>query len=296
MFNKGLGERAEFYHYHPTINIFYFVIVITMTMFSTSPVFLATSIIGAWTYSILLKGKAVIKNNMIITLFTLVMMSIINAIFTHTGETVLFYFNHNRITLEAFFYGLGSALMLSAVVIWFSAFNVIISSDKLIYLFGKIMPVIGLTLSMILRFIPLLKNRFSQIRQGQNAMGRGEQRGIINKSRLLSKEVSILIAWSLESSIESSDSMEARGYGLPGRTSFNLFKITQRDIVLFVTMVILAAIMFVGVSLNKTTMYYFPKITFEKVDLTTMITLAAYTIVIFTPIVIDILGEKRWEK
>ena len=83
---------------------------------------------------------------------------------------------------------------------------------------------LGLTLSMIFRFIPLLKARFREISMGQRCMGRHVTGGFMAKLRQVTKEVSILISWSLEAAIETSDSMEARGYGLPGRTSFHLFK------------------------------------------------------------------------
>lgn len=74
------------------------------------------------------------------------MLGDVNTLFTHNGRTVLFYINGLRITLEAFCYGLAAAAMLSAIVIWFMSFNLVMSADKLIYLFGKAAPVLGLTL------------------------------------------------------------------------------------------------------------------------------------------------------
>ena len=62
--------------------------------------------------------------------------------------------------------------MLSAIVIWFMSFNIVMSADKLIYLFGKAAPVLGLTLSMVFRFIPLLQARYREISMGQRCMGR----------------------------------------------------------------------------------------------------------------------------
>lgn len=96
-----------------------------------------------------------------------------------------------------------------------------ITPDKFLYLFGRVLPVLSLLLSMSFRFIPLLKNRYREISMGQRCMGR-QGGGLIQRGRLLAKKVSILISWSLEAAIETSDSMESRGYGLKGRTLLSL--------------------------------------------------------------------------
>ncbi|MFQ9847439.1 MAG: energy-coupling factor transporter transmembrane component T [[Clostridium] leptum] len=141
--------------------------------------------------------------------------------------TVLFYLNDNAITAEAILYGLASATMLVSVVMWFSCFNKIMTADKIIYLFGRVIPVVALLISMCFRFIPLLKSRFREIHEAKMY---GTKIPQARWSRAAAgKEISILIAWSLEAAIETSDSMEARGYGLHGRTSFHIFKFAKRD-------------------------------------------------------------------
>jgi ABC-type cobalt transport system, permease component CbiQ and related transporters len=186
--------------------------------------------------------------------------------------------------------------MLVSVIIWFVSFNTIMSADKLIFIFGKAAPVLGLTLSMIFRYIPLLKNRFQEIKMGQACLGRGEQKGFVAKMRQFGKEVSILISWSLESSIESADSMEARGYGLKGRTSFHLYKFTRRDTTLLVLMLVLGAIVIVGCILGKTSVYFYPVYVVGSFDLMTAVTLAAYVLLLALPMILDIQGEVRWKQ
>ena len=203
MESKCIGENSEFASYHPLVNLLYFVFVIGITMFSLSPYFLAVTLLFSWLYSILLKGKKGIKMNLAMGISILVIMTVVNLFFNNNGETVLLYINTNRITAESIGYGIAGGIMLLSVVVWFSCFNVIMSSDKLIYLFGKAAPVLGLTLSMIFRFIPLLQSRFAEISIGQKCMGRGHDQGsLIKRARQFTKEISILIAWSLEASIE----------------------------------------------------------------------------------------------
>lgn len=294
--SKGLGDNCEFSSYHPLVNFLYFALVVGITMFSLSPVFLAETFIMSWMYSFLLKGKSGIRFNLIISLTTLIIMAVINTFFTHNGETVLFYVNTNRITLEAFVFGIATAVMLISVIIWFGCFNVIMSSDKLIYLFGKVAPILGLTLSMIFRFIPLLQTRFKDISMGQKCMGRKGDTGFLGKARQLVKEISILIAWSLESSIESADSMEARGYGLKGRTSFHLFKFSRRDIVALIYILFFGAIVIAGVVKGRTSMYFYPKVVMPSLDMATSIISFCYLALIIMPIVIDIRGEIKWRQ
>lgn len=295
MFKNGIGESGEFAQYHPAVNFIFFVFAIGITMFSMDPVFLLVTLVTSWIWSVLLGGKKAVKFNLIMTVPIVIVMAIINTLFTHNGATVLFYLNYNRITLEAFLFGIAGAVMISSVVVWFTCFNKVMTSDKFIYLFGKAAPVLGLTLSMIFRFIPLLKSRYNEISMGQKCMGRHVEKGFFAKGRQLIKEVSILISWSLEASIETSDSMEARGYGLPHRSSFHLFKFTDRDKKLTAYIMLTGIVATIGCALGKTTIYYYPVVVLEGWDLLKILTLICYSMLLVAPIVIDILGEKKWQ-
>ena len=296
MFKDGLGEGSTFAGCHPAVNLIFFLFTIGITMFSTGPAFLAVTLVFSWIYSILLNGRKAVKTNLIFTIPVVVIMAVINTLFTHNGATVLFFLNDSRITLEALLYGLAAAVLLSSIIVWFSCFNVVMTSDKLIYLFGKAAPVLGLTLSMIFRFIPLLKARFREITMGQRCMGRHVSGGFFAKIRQCTKEVSILISWSLEAAIETSDSMEARGYGLPGRTSFHLFKLTPTDKVLLAAIGASGIIAAAGCILGKTSIYYYPKVVLGQWDVLTVITFAAYIVMLAIPIVTDIFGEIKWQQ
>lgn len=295
-FKNGLGEGSAFACCHPAVNLMYFLFAIGITMFSTGPAFLAATLVFSWLYSVLLKGKKAIRSNLVFTIPIMIVMTIINTLFTHNGATVLFYLNNGRITLEAFLYGLAASVLLSSVIVWFSCFNVIMTSDKLIYFFGKAAPVLGLTLSMIFRFIPLLKSRFKEINMGQRCMRRHAAGGFLSKLRQTAKEVSILISWSLESAIETSDSMEARGYGLPGRTSFHLYKLSPTDKKLLGVIGVMGIIAAAGCAMGKTSIYYYPEVALEQWDIITAVTFTAYIAMLAVPLVIDIFGEIKWQQ
>ena len=298
MFREGIGETGRFILMHPMVTASYYAIVIGILMFSNSPLFLISAIAMGMCYDMLLKGRRSLRNNLFIILFMSFLTVLINALFTHNGSTVLFYLGNNRVTLEAACYGLAMALMLSGVVIWFSSFNVVMTSEKLIYIFGRFAPVLGLTLSMIFRFVPLLRTRFELIREGQKALYTGDEKGFIGKIRQFGKEVSILVSWSLESSIESADSMAARGYGLKGRTSYNLFKIRTADIMTLLLSMLLGGVTITSYAAGVNKLYYYPVIRVVESS-PKWLELAGYVsfiALLAMPLAIDLIGELRWKK
>ena len=264
-------------------------------MLSTDPYYVLVTLIFAWVYSFMLKGKRSLIQNLALTIPILIIMALVNTIFVHNGATILFYISDLRITLEALIFGVVSAMILSAVVIWFGCFSEIMTSDKLIYIFGNARPVLGLTLSMIFRFIPLLRERFSEIRLGQQAMGRAEEQRFFGKIRQFVKELSILISWSLESAIETSDSMEARGYGLRGRTSFHLFRMTGRDRAAIFFFVVLGAVAAVASVTGVTDIYYYPVITLESWGVFKTAAFVCYIILLMIPLCMDLELIKKWQ-
>ena len=70
-----------------------------------------------------------------IPLFLLV--TVTNPLFSHNGQTPLFFLNGNAVTLEALFYGVGLAVAVCGVMLWCKCFGKIMTADKTLYLFGK---------------------------------------------------------------------------------------------------------------------------------------------------------------
>ncbi len=59
--------------------------------------------------------------------------ALVNPAFNHEGATILTYLpSGNPLTLESMLYGAAAAVMLASVVLWFSSFNEVITSDKFV--------------------------------------------------------------------------------------------------------------------------------------------------------------------
>ena len=116
------------------------------------------------------------------------------------------------------------------------------------------------------------------------------------KLRQATKEVSILISWSLEAAIETSDSMEARGYGLPGRTSFHLFRMSPSDWKVLVITMAAGLIGVAGCIMGRTSINFYPEIVPMQWDLVMIVIFVAYCLLLSIPIIIDIAGERKWQQ
>ena len=288
--DTDVGSR-EFSNCHPAVILVFYIFVIWIAVTANRPEFVIAALICSFGYSAYLGGIKTVKTNLVFFAVILVVMAVINTLFTHNGETVLFYLNENRITAEAFWYGVVAACMLSTVIFWFSSFNILMTSEKIVYLFGRTAPVLGLTMSMIFRFIPLMKTRYREIEAGQKCLGRNTK-----SIRQILKQVSILTAWSLEASIETADSMEARGYGLSGRTAFHLFRFRRSDLIA-VLVIAVFGIATVGAGvMDLTKMYYYPRIVYGPMDLTTALVLTAYIVLMLVPLAMDVKGDIVWKR
>ncbi len=90
-------------------------------------------------------------------------------------------------------YGLAAGGMLAAVLMYFSFLNEVMTSDKIIYLFGKTAPSLALILSMTLGFVPRIRRQFSKTADAQKCLNRGTGGKIKSSVNLLSA----VITWSL---------------------------------------------------------------------------------------------------
>ncbi|WP_186855145.1 energy-coupling factor transporter transmembrane component T [Acetobacterium paludosum] len=286
--------------YHPIISFSYFCVVLIISMFFIHPVVLGISLFSAITYSVLLLGwKKSLKFNFLFMLPMLIIVALINPMFNHAGVTILFYLNNgNPVTLESIIYGIVLAVMLVIVIIWFSCYNKIMTSDKFIYLFGRIIPALSLIFSMVLRFVPKFKAQLKVISNGQKCIGRDVSNGnIIARARHGVTILSIMITWALENAIETADSMKARGYGLKGRTAFSLYRFDKRDGILLIIMALLVVVFWGGALSGNIFAQYNPIIIVNGVAPLTIGSLITYTSLLLfclIPIFVDAFYELKW--
>jgi energy-coupling factor transport system permease protein len=226
-----MQNKETFSSYHPVINFLYFGLVLAFTMFFMHPACLAISLISAVLYSIRLRGKKAVRFSLFFMLPMMLLAAVINPAFNHEGVTLLAYLpSGNPLTLESIAYGIAAAAMLASVVIWFTCYNEIMTSDKFVYLFGRVIPALSLVLSMTLRFVPRFTAQIKMVSEAQRCVGRDVSEGsLLRRVKNGITILSIMVTWSLENAIETADSMKSRGYGLKGRTAFSIYRFDRRD-------------------------------------------------------------------
>lgn len=306
--------KDVFSGYHPIVNVIYFFGIIILSMVIMHPIFLIISLVTSICYYVILnyvslensnsktyKHKLYILWKSIKNIFCFIplilLMGLINPIFNRTGETVLFYFNSVfYITLEATLYGICAGLMILSVIVWFMCYNIIVSSDKFIYIFSGIIPSLALVISMIFRFIPKYRLQLKNIKEAQICFTDNiENQSVINKIKSLSNIYFMLIVWALENSIDTAVSMKSRGYGLKKRTSFNIYKVKSKDIIfVFIYLLMFGFIIFGAVN-GEMAINFFPVIYLNNVTVFSICLYLIYTLFCSLPIILEVLGELKWK-
>jgi len=296
--NAILPAMDTFTGFHPAVNLLYFVAVIGFAMFFMHPVCLVISLVCALAYALHINGKKALRLALFIMLPILIFTAVLNPLFNHQGGTILAYLpNGNPITMESTLYGLAAATMLITVIAWFSSFNAVMTSDKIVYLFGRVIPALSLILAMSLRFVPRFRAQIKIVSNAQKCIGQDVTKGnILKRARHGIKILSIMVTWALENAIETADSMKARGYGLPGRTAFSIFRFDKRDAAGLVYILVCASAVILGAVLGAYRFRYFPTILGEWAGFWTIAFFVAYFALAAFPIFLNVREAITWKR
>lgn len=275
---------------HPFSGIIYFAAVIGFSMLFMNPVCILISLSCAILNAALINGKRalVFTARFILPMITAVV--IINPVFNHRGATIITYLPwNNPLTLESVIYGAAAAAMVASVMLWFSVFNTVMTSDKIICLFGRIIPSLSLVISMTLRFVPRFISQFKQLRASRVNRNKASLKTLV-------RELSVMISWALESAVESADSMKSRGYGLKGRTSYNIFKFRKTDGTALIFTLCISAALIVFIILGTAKYSYFPMFKFDFSTITSVIFYILYAGVMLLPAIISGWEGLKWKR
>ncbi len=283
-----------FEEYNPIAVAVYFFATSGIAMFCMNPVLLLLSLFGALLYSFIRNGFHHAKSHLFSLVLFLVMV-LLNPLVSHNGVTVLFVLNHNPVTLEATVYGITAAIMVLAVLYWFRSFTEIMTSDKLLYLFGKLSPKLALVLSMGLRYVPLFTKQAIKINQTQTALGLYKDDNIIDRYRGGLRVFSVMITWALENGIITADSMTARGYGSGKRSHFSIFRFRQTDIIFLLITLLLFVLTVVSIGSGVLDFVYYPSIQASPLSPAAMVGYISYGILILLPTFIEAEEKIKWK-
>ena len=280
--------RSGFARLHPLVDLTFFVLVLAFAMFLSHPAVQLAGLVCAALFALRCTGRG-FGRRMAMLLPLMLLAAVVNPLVSHQGVTVLFRFpSGNACTLESVLYGISAAVRLGTAVLWFMGWNAVMTSDKFVYLFGRIVPALSLVLSMTLRFVPRFSAQARRVSKAQAAVGNDMHTGsLLHRIKCALMVFSILVTWSLENAVDTADSMRARGYGLPGRSAFSIFTLTKRDKLLLAALSLLGAIVAAGYAAGALSWRYYPSCRGAGLTWTSALCWLSYLALNLIPAILD---------
>ena len=282
---------------HPAVNFIFFASVLWGAVYFQHPVFLAIGWLCAFAYSVRRAGrKAAVFSLFLLPL--IVIFALYYSAYHHFGVTVLRKnFIDNNMTLESLIYGLVIGLRFATVCMWLEALFSVVSSDKVIYLFGKVSPRLSLFLTILLRFLPRLFREAGRINLARKAIGRGAGQGnLLRRFCNCLGIFSMLITWMISALALESDSMRSRGSLLRGRTAFSIYRFDNRDRAFVISLFTCITLTLMGVILDSGKMWYNPRILWRPLNAIGILTAAGYLVLCLMPLGLELWTDYRFRK
>ena len=252
---------------HPAVNLIFFAAVLVGMITFQHPVFLVISFLCAFAYSVKRNGWKAVVFNLCLLPFV-VAFALYYSSYTHFGMTVLHQnMVGNNMTLESLVYGAVLGVIGAGICMWFSCVFSVFTTDKVVYLFGKVSPRLSLFLAIALRMIPRIKKEAKRINMAQQGIGRGANQGNLwQRFRNSLRIVSMLITWTIDSLTIASESIRSRGSSLRGRKAFSIYRFDNRDRLFVIGLFLCLTLTMMAMLLGQTDMVYDPKIIWTHVS------------------------------
>ena len=281
----------QFERWHPLTQFIYFLTVIVIMTVKLNPLITLVTFFGLALLGFLIARGDFLKMSARFFLPASLIAIVINPLFSHEGATILAYFpDGNPFTLESVLYGIASGLMICGMCFLFYSFNTVMTSDRIMYLTGRLFRTLSLIISMTLRFIPEFKRQLDKVKKAPRCLG-------LKQSRLKDgiDIMNSMIMWSFEKSIDRSDSMRARGYGIRRRTSFHIFTFTVRDIYYIALMLIVSGWYLTMLFTENIYVTFYPLFYYGGNLILSIISYVLYSVLVLLPSIDIILEEIKWK-
>lgn len=271
---------------HPAIIFLYLIGAFAGTILFRHPVFLGISLFSGCILTVCLRGKKALLPNLLCLLAGL-LWSLWYGSFHHFGATILSYTRiGNAITLESILYAGMTGLQITAVLIWLSILHEMVTTDMVVYLFGRISPGLGLFISRLFRMLPRTGRQAEKMREARSGIGADNSAADRIRSRL--KEWAMLFTWTSENLIEAGDSMHSRGYGAGERTAYALYRFDNRDRGTVLVLMGILVLLSVGYSLDQMQMLFDPRIMLNRITPLSFFFYTAYGLFLLWPLLYSV--------
>jgi energy-coupling factor transport system permease protein len=184
----------------------------------SNPLILLSAGIAAAVAGIAAGARRAVLASLRLAVPLLILMTAINALVTHRGETVLLrgwqlpVVGNTDVTLESLAAGGTIGLRVLVVIIPFAVYSACVDPDRVLRALRPLARRSALTATLVSRLVPLAAADHSRLREAAALRGPGAERA--GRAALARR----LLEGSLDRSIDVAATLELRGHSLPGRT------------------------------------------------------------------------------
>ncbi len=285
----------KFADLHPAVSFVFFLEVLCLTMIQMHPIILGISCVLALLNLWSLKRERGVTGLKWSIGFAL-LIAVGNAFLNPSGKTVLFtYLSGRTFTLESLICGGSAALLFTTVILWFNCFHVVMTQEKIQFLFGRIIPSMSLLFSLVLRFVPEFLRQLRTLTQARACLGLGVEQceGGRKKIQRAAGQLSAFLSLALEQAIVTATSMRGRGYGLPGRKSYSSFRMDWKDVVILSDVIVLGGFAFAAIVLGGGNASYFPTVKVAGGQML-WLSVGAELLLMVIPLLCNSIGRYPW--
>ncbi len=237
--------------FHPAVHLVYFTAAIAATAAFSHPCFLLCAYVCAFACNVFFGGKRALVRNVLLAMASCA-FALFYAGYNHFGVTALAVnFIGNTITLEALIRGAVTGIKSAAVLMWLDALCAVMTTDEIVYLFGRAAPKLSLYVAAFLRMIPCIREERRLIKSSRRAAGVPDGAVAAFFTR-----TGILISWTAERLSESAESMRSRGFTLKGRTAYSIYRFDNRGRALVIFIFTLITVLLMAYILGETAAVY----------------------------------------
>lgn len=197
---------------HSGVQAAFYLAVCVLTMSAFHPVLVAISFFAGVACSMLQRGVRETFSSFAWQLPLVLLICVANPLFSASGSTELLRVGVVVVYSESLAYGACMGLLFVSTLLWLGCAFRVLTFDKIMALTGNAAPTVTLMLSMTGRLVPELVRRGKLVSDVQEACtaahAEAGRKNRLKRTRLMS----VLVGWSLEDSLETADTMRARGW------------------------------------------------------------------------------------
>ena len=205
---------------HSIVWMIWLLVVMVFILSTRNPVYLSLILVGLLFFGQSSAREKKIKNwvlaNLRFLLAMILLSTLINGIFSHVGQTILFTIPQKwpriggNFTLESLVYGAINGLVIGALYILFNVINLALSIKQLTWLIPRAFHPIAMMVTISLTFFPSIQKRAREIKQAQMIRG-NPMKKIVDWLPIFIP----LLVTSLENAFLLAESMTTRGFHQP---------------------------------------------------------------------------------